>query len=62
MNGKGADKVAIKRMIVDKMAIREEIGADKVPTNAEIGDKMAIRDSIIDKMADIVLYLESAPK
>ena len=39
INGKGADKVAIKRMIADKMAIMKEVGVDKVPTNAEIGDK-----------------------
>ena len=51
MNGKSADKVAIRRMIVDKMAI-----------NAKNGDKMAINDSVIDKMADIVMYLEIHPR
>lgn len=72
MNGKGADKVAIKRMIVDKMAIMSAKSADKVPINTENGDKLAINtkngdklainDNIIDKMADIVMYLETHPR
>ena len=51
MNDKGADKVAIKRII-----------GDKLTTNVKNGDKMAINDSVIDKMADIIMYLETHPR
>jgi len=62
MNGKGDDKVAIKRMIVDKMAIMRGTDADKVPINAINGDKVAINDGTIDKLAEIVMYLETHPQ
>ena len=49
-------------MIVDKMAIMQETGADKVAINAESGDKLAINESVVNKMADIVMYLETHPR
>jgi hypothetical protein len=51
MNGKGVDKLAIKRMIADKMAIMSAKSADKVPINAENVDKLAINTKIGDKLA-----------
>jgi hypothetical protein len=57
INGKGADKVAIKRMIVDKMATMKGMGADKVPTNGKSADKVPISDASADKLADIVICL-----
>ena len=62
MNNKGVDKVAIKQMIVDKMAIMRGKDAEKLAAIIQAGDKMAINDGIIDKMADIVIYLETHPQ
>ena len=62
VNDKGVDKVAIKQMIVDKMAIMRGKDTDKLATNAKTGDKLAINYGVIDKMADIVIYLETHPQ
>lgn len=50
-NGKGADKVTIKGMVVDKMAIMRANSADKVPINGESANKLA----------DIIIYLGNNP-
>ena len=59
-NGKNVDKLAIKRMIGGKLAtIRQNesnIG-DNDAVSPKTGDKLPIRDEVVDKLADIVVFL-----
>jgi hypothetical protein len=59
-NGKTVDKLAIKQIIGDKLAAirqKESNIGDNDAILPKIGDKLPIRDEIIDKLADIVVFL-----
>ena len=59
-NEKNVEKLAIKLEIVYKLAIirqkRLNIG-DNSAILPKIGDKLSIRDEVVDKLADIVMFL-----
>ena len=59
-NEENLDKLAIKQIIVDKLAAMRQ-KESKIGDNSTIppknGDKLPIRDEIVDKLADIVVFL-----
>lgn len=69
-NDINVDKLAIKQMIVDKLATNGHYkpndgdkskispkNSDKIAIKDEIVDKLPIRDVVVDKLADIVVFL-----
>ena len=59
-NEEDVDKLAIKQIIVDKLAEIRHKGSkngDNSTFSPKNGDKLPIRDEIIDKLADIVVFL-----
>ena len=58
--GENVDKLAIKQMIVDKLATirqNESNVGDNNAVSPKTGDKLPIRDEVVDKLADIVVFL-----
>jgi predicted HTH transcriptional regulator len=61
-NMQDVDRLAIKQIIVDKLATMRQNGSeigDKATIVSKTGDKLPTRDEIVDKLADIVVFLES---
>ena len=59
-NEENIDKLAIKQMIGDKLATirrKEPKNGDNSTVLPKNGDKLPIRDEIVDKLADIVVFL-----
>ena len=61
-NMQDVDRLAIKQMIVDKLATMRQNGSkigDKATITSKTGNKLPTRDEIVDKLADIIMFLES---
>ena len=72
-NGEDVDKLATKRLIIARSADKVPTKTLKIPTSddnsvksddnlVKSADNVPISDSMADKLADIVIYLQSHPK